>query len=354
MLLTQRDPRTEGHVIDPQSSGIRSTRRRAAVRTVAAAQRVALVFAIALATSGCLTVNLFDGAPKPMIESVVYGKSGPKILMLEINGTITESPGPASVLGSEDESMVSRIQEQLDRARDQGDIQALLLRINSPGGTVTGSDLVYSEIQRYKAETGIPIIAQMMGTAASGGYYVAMASEWVIAHPTTITGSIGVIFVGVSIAGLMEKIGIEDQTLTTGAYKDAGSPLRRMSPEERSQLQSVLDDMQARFETVVERGRPKLGAEKVAAAADGRIYSAEQAKALGLVDEVGDIRHAIEVAQRRISATESRVVSYHRPREWRQNLYQRTTAPNEIHLNLTPGLPRFQAPGFYYLWSPGR
>jgi protease-4 len=354
MLPTHLDPRTEELVIDLQSSGTGSTPRRAASRTLAATCRVALVFVIAIATSGCLTVNLFDGTPKPMIETVVYGSTGPKILMLEINGTITESPGPASVLGSEDESTVSRIQEQLDRAREKGDIQALLLRINSPGGTVTGSDLVYSEIQRYKAETGIPVIAQMMGTAASGGYYVAMASDWVVAHPTSITGSIGVIFVGVSVAGLMEKIGIEDQTLTTGAYKDAGSPLRRMSPEERAQLQSVLDDMQVRFEAVVERGRPKLGAERVAAAADGRIYSAKQAKALGLIDEVGDIQHSIEIAQRRISATTSQVVSYHRPSEWRQNLYQRTTTPNEITLNLAPGLPSFEAPGFYYLWSPGR
>jgi protease-4 len=341
-------------VIDPQSSGTKTLGGRAWRRAILAAPRVTLALAIALVSSGCLTVNLFDGAPKPMIESVVYGSAGPKILMLEINGVITESPGPERVLGSGEESTVSRIQEQLDRARDKGDIEALLLRINSPGGTVTGSDLVYSEIQRYKAETGIPVIAQMMGTAASGGYYVAMASDWVIAHPTTVTGSIGVIFMGVSVAGLMEKIGIEDQTLTTGAYKGAGSPLRRMSPEERAQLQSVLDDMQTRFELVVERGRPKLGAKKVAAAADGRIYSAEQARALGLVDEIGDIHHAVTIAQRRLGSTTSRVVSYHRPREWRQNLYQRTTPPNEITLNLTPGLPRMEAPGFYYLWSPGR
>jgi protease-4 len=341
-------------VIDPQSSGTGTPRASTGQRRIVAAPRAALAVAIALLASGCLTVNLFDGAPKPMIESVVYGSTGPKILLLEINGTITESPGPVSVLGSEEESTVSRVQEQLDRARDKGDIEALLLRINSPGGTVTGSDLVYSEIQRYKAETGIPVIAQLMGTAASGGYYVAMASDWVVAHPTTVTGSIGVIFMNVSVAGLMEKIGIEDQTLTTGAYKDAGSPLRRMSPDERAQLQSVLDELQTRFELVVERGRPKLGAEKVAAAADGRIYSAGQARALGLVDEIGDIHHAISIAQRRLNSTTSRVVSYHRPGEWRQNLYQRTAIPNEITLNLTPGLPRLEAPGFYFLWSPGR
>lgn len=341
-------------MIDPQSSGTGTPRASTGQRRIVAAPRAALAVAIALLASGCLTVNLFDGAPKPMIESVVYGSTGPKILLLEINGTITESPGPVSVLGSEEESTVSRVQEQLDRARDKGDIEALLLRINSPGGTVTGSDLVYSEIQRYKAETGIPVIAQLMGTAASGGYYVAMASDWVVAHPTTVTGSIGVIFMNVSVAGLMEKIGIEDQTLTTGAYKDAGSPLRRMSPDERAQLQSVLDELQTRFELVVERGRPKLGAEKVAAAADGRIYSAGQARALGLVDEIGDIHHAISIAQRRLNSTTSRVVSYHRPGEWRQNLYQRTAIPNEITLNLTPGLPRLEAPGFYFLWSPGR
>jgi len=338
-------------VIDPQRSGTPIRETRVPLRPRLA---LALILALGLASSGCLTVNLFDGAPKPLVETVVHGSSGPKILMLDIDGTLSESPGPASVFGDEEESTVSRVQEQLDRAREKGDIEALLLRINSPGGTVTASDLVYTEIQRYKAETGVPVVAQMMGTAASGGYYVAMASDWVVAHPTTVTGSIGVIFMGVSVAGLMEKIGIEDQTITTGAYKDAGSPLRRMTPDERPQLQSVLDDMQTRFELVVERGRPKLGAEKVAAAADGRIYSAQQARDLGLVDEIGDIRRAIAVAERRLGATSSQVVSYHRPREWRQNLYQRSATPTEISLNLTPGLPRLTAPGFYYLWSPGR
>ena len=153
---------------------------------------------------------------------------------------------------------MSRVREQLDRARDDPEVRALLLRINSPGGTATASDLVYGEILRFKRERGVPVVAQLMGLATSGGYYVAMAADVVVAHPTTVTGSIGVRFVSVSLAGLMEKVGIEDQTLVAGSHKDAGSPLRRLTREERAHLQSVLDDLHSRFEQVVAAGRPNL------------------------------------------------------------------------------------------------
>jgi protease-4 len=180
-----------------------------------------------------------------------------------------------------------------------------------------------------------------------------MAADSVVAHPTTITGSIGVIFLGVNVVGLMEKLGIENQTLTAGAHKDAGSPLRRLSAEERRHLQSVLDELHARFREVVVAGRPALDAAAVAKLADGRIFTAESARELGLIDEVADLEQTLEVARKLLGAPETRVVTYHRPREFANNLYTRAPAPPQLRLEI-PGLSAWlRAPGFYYLWAPG-
>lgn len=304
--------------------------------------------------SGCVSVQLFPGPPQPLVETVVHGESGPKVLLLDIDGLIAELPEERGLLGRREESMVARVREQLERAREDSLVRALLLRINSPGGTATASDILYREILEFKKERGMPVVAQLMGVATSGGYYVAMAADWIVAHPTTVTGSIGVIFLGVNFVGLMEKLGIENQTLRAGKHKDAGSVLRRMSAEERARIQSVLDDMHARFKQVVVDGRADLGAARVDALADGSIYSAEQAVAEGLVDGIGYLEDAVGEVEKRAGLESSRVVSYHRPREWRENLYTRAPFPTALRLDLGTDLPRLGRPGFLYLWLPAR
>lgn len=312
-----------------------------------------LLLASALAATGCVSIRVFDVAPRPLTESVVHGRAGPKILLVEIDGALSEVPESDALFGASEESMIARLREQLDKAREDEEIRALLLRVNSPGGSVTASDILYRELRRFKQQRGLPLVAQLMGVAASGGYYVAMAADRVLAYPTTVTGSIGVIFVGLEFSGLMQKLGIADQTLTTGAFKDAGSPLRPMSEAERAQLQSVLDQMHARFVEVVVEGRPDLGPEQVAALADGRIFSAGQALEAGLVDGIGDLHDAIAEAQRLAGIRRSRVVTYHRPREWVKNVYARSPLPRELTIRLEPPLPLLARPGFLYLWAPG-
>jgi protease-4 len=180
-----------------------------------------------------------------------------------------------------------------------------------------------------------------------------MAADEVIAQPTAVTGSIGVIFVGLNLTGLMGKLGVADQTLTAGEQKDAGSWLRPMKPAERAHLQAILDDMHARFKHVVAQGRPSLDPKRLDALADGRIFSADQALASGLVDRLGDLEEAVDAAERRAGIESSRVVIYHRPREYRQNVYtQAPAAPRVLKLELTPSLP-IERPGFLYLWAPG-
>jgi hypothetical protein len=151
----------------------------------------------------------------------------------------------------------------------------------------------------------------------------------------------------------MEKIGVMDQTFTSGSYKDAGSSLRPMAPEEREMIQSVLDDLYRRFQEVVATGRPTLGAERVAELADGRIYSAPQAHAAGLIDGISDLPGAIEEARRRAGLEKARVVSYHRRREWRENLYTRPSAPATPLLDAAALLGVLRTPSFLYLWRPG-
>jgi protease-4 len=324
---------------------------------------------VVLSASGCVSIDLLSsGASAPLEESIVRGTRGPKILLVDIDGVIGALPDRRSFFGGQELSMIARVREVLDRARADSDVKALLLRIDSPGGTVTASEQVYTEILRFKEERGVPVVAQLLGTAASGGYYIAMAADEVQAHPTTVTGSIGVIFSSVNIAGLMDKLGIEDQTIKGGVYKDAGSPLRRLSSEERDQLQSIVDDLHRRFREVVATGRPNLTEEEVASLSNGRIYSAPQALDYGLVDRMGTLEDAARLLESRIGTGESRVVAYHRPIEIRRNLY--TKSPGGLsgpaaatglagtgslgqaisQLGLSRVLSR---PGFHYLWWPG-
>lgn len=324
---------------------------------------LALAAVVALATPGCVKLDILSLGPDgPPQQSVVAGTTGPKVLLLEIDGVINGAEMP-SFFGTSP-STVARVRRVLDLARQDPEIEGLLLRIDSPGGTATASEQVYTEILRFKKEKSVPVVAQLLTTAASGGYYIAMAADEVQAHPTTVVGSIGVIFTSMNFAGLMEKLGIEDQTITGGEYKDIGSPFRPLTAEERAQLQSIVDDLHARFREVVDRGRPELDAEQVEALANGRIYSAPQALENGLVDRVGAMEDAVGLLSDRVGAPDVRVVAYHRPNRSRSNYYMQApgfagpsggAAPSPLDATtmgqvLAPLLGR---PGFHYLWWPG-
>jgi len=334
-----------GGVRDAAERGVGG--RASASRLRASASGLARAAIACLASLGCVTIDLPLGGPGELQETIVAGESGPKLLLLDVQGVLSEAEDTGSLGLGGRESSVARLREQLERAREDDDVRGVLLRIDSPGGTVTASDILHREVLRFKEETKRPVVAECMGVCASGGYYVAMAADRVLAHPTSVTGSIGVIFSGLSLAGLLEKIGVEDQTLTSGAFKDAGSPLRRMTEAERAQLQSVIDDLYARFLAVVEQGRPGLAPDAVRRLADGRVYSAQQAKDAGLVDALGYLPDALDELKQRAGLSEARVVVYHRPRELRENLYSASarSAPRALTAFL-------RGPGFLYLWWP--
>ena len=174
-------------------------------------------------------------------------------------------------------------------------VKAIVLRIDSPGGGVVPSQEIHDAVKRVKNKSNKAVIASMGTVAASGGYYIAAATDRIIANPGTLTGSIGVIMEMANFEGLMKKVGVEGVVIKSGRFKDVGSPVRKMSDEERKLLQSVMDDVHQQFIQAVADGR-SLEVSDVEPLADGRIYTGRQAKEARLVDELGDLDDAIHIA----------------------------------------------------------
>jgi len=283
---------------------------------------------------------------------VVLGDGdGPRLVLLEIEGLISEA-SPESPFGIERPSMLATAREVLRRAAEDDENAGLLLRIHSPGGTVTASETLHHLVRTYKEETGRPVVAYLQGIAASGGYYAAVAADEVVAHPVAITGSIGVIMMGVNISGLLDRFGIADQTFTSGPYKDSGSMLRTMRDDERVYLQGVIDELQHSFIEAVDAGRPALDTESIEKLADGRIYTARTALDRGLVDSIGHLEDAVHALEQRARISDSSVVMYRRPGDYRDNVYSGVDIPIQIDIDVLSFDPRRLAPGFYYLWAP--
>ncbi len=314
---------------------------------------IVIVLTILLASmAGCVTINLPPG-PGPLKEEVLSGSGADKILLVDLSGVISsqEKEGLFS-----QPSMLSDLKEQLELAAKDDRIKGLLLRINSPGGTVTASDILYHEILTYKRQRKVPVVASIVDVGASGGYYVAAAADAIMAHPSSVTGSLGVIMLTVNARGLLEKVGVEANAVTSGPRKDMGSPFRAMSPEERDIFQGVIDQLYQRFLTVIQEGRPNLSPEQIRKLADGRIYTGEQAKEAGLIDTIGYLDDAVELAKKRAKVSNVRVVTYRRPGEYRNNIYSRLSGeagawPTLPSLDLF-ALVRGGTPQFMYLWMP--
>ncbi len=306
--------------------------------------------------SGCVFItgdfNPLSTRPQPLEEHVVAGSGKAKIVMLDIANTITSEESEGALGINKEESTVARVEAVLQQAGEDDDVCALVVRINSPGGTVTASDIVYEQLRRFRNEHHVPVIAQLMDMAASGGYYSALAADEIVANPTTVTGSIGVVFYGVSFEGLMDKIGVRNQTVRTGSMKDIGSPLRTMTPEEKKVLQTLLDQMFARFIGLVRSRRPKLTPEGEARISDGRVLSAEQALDLGLIDRIAYLEDTLSRAKTLAKVPEASVVMYRRPDEFSDTIYARAPTAQQINLLNVNLHPLLQSPQFLYMWLP--
>jgi protease-4 len=235
-----------------------------------------------------------------MFESGWVG--GDKVALIRIEGIIIDSRETI---------------EELRHYRDNPSVKAIVLRIDSPGGGVVPSQEIFSEVQKTRAEGKIKLVTSMGNVAASGGYYIAAATNKIVANPGTLTGSIGVIMEVPNLKGLLEKVGVQSLVIKSGRYKDMASPFRAMPEENRILLQSVLDDVHAQFIEAVAVGRA-MKLEQVRVLADGRIFTGKQAQSVSLVDEIGDLHDAIKIAAELVGISgEPRVLETRKRFSWR-------------------------------------
>ncbi len=256
-----------------------------------------LVIFLYLGSIGAASVLILRGSPDrdggtdgESFGSLLSGAPKESVGWVRISGPIYESRGDSIFdKGSRQWARRIKILSETDG------VKAIVLDINSPGGSVGAVQEIYSQILRIKKEKGIPFVALFGDVAASGGYYLAAACDKIVAHPGTLTGSIGVIFSVSNMEGLFKKIGYKTDPIKSGIHKDIGSPARPMTKIEREILQALIDDAYGQFVSAVSLGR-NMSIEDVKKIADGRIYSGNQALALGMVDVLGDSIDALELA----------------------------------------------------------
>ena len=331
----------------------------ASSRQLMAVTVYATAFGLLAGMAGCAQPSLLItpvSKRRNLVETELWRESWwalDKIALIDVTGTLTNTH--RRQLWGEGEHSVSLLLEQLDKARRDRLVKGVVLRISSPGGTVVASELMHDEITHFK-KSGKPIIAVMMDVATSGAYYVACACDEILAQPSTVTGSIGVIMQTFDVTGTMNLIGVRSDAITSGEFKDIGSPLRKMRPEERELFQHVVNDMYGRFVDVVVEGRSDLDEAAVRRLADGRIYTATQALEAGLIDRIANLREAVGMVKERIGSKRIRFVAYTRPFGYRPNYYAQTPyAIGDINLlNIdVPGWPYHTTPQFLYIWAPG-
>ncbi len=237
-------------------------------------------------------------------ENVVSGYGNDKIVQLFVNGVISGTQNAAGV-----PSMTELLGEQLRRVEEDDSVKALVLRIDSPGGEVVATDEIHSRLLRLKQVRHIPIVISMGSTAASGGYYLATSGDAIFANPNTLTGSLGVIFNLVNYSEAANKLGVHQYAIKSGRFKDIGSPSRPLTEPERQIFQTLVNESYNKFVDVIVNGR-NLSRQRVLEIADGRVYSGEQAKRLGLIDQFGDLEDATHYALSLSGSPEAMVVRY--------------------------------------------
>ena len=312
-----------------------------------------------LLTCACIQVYPFG---RPDIREVTIESSRAlidfnKVAVIDVRGfLVTESAGS---LFSSYTTCVADLRERLERAAADRWVRAVVLRIDSPGGVVTAADIMREQVLAFRKETGKPVVACFLDVAASGGYYVAVASDRIVANPTSVTGSVGVIAQFHNVEALCRKLGIGTEVIKSGKMKDMGSAFRPMTDDERRTLQSLNDCFFKRFLAVVKDGRPKMPEPSLKLISDGRIVDAPTALKLGMVDRIGYLEDAIDEARGLAGVKTSRVILYRSGERANRNIYARASSagapPGDLRGLLREVLGEFAArssPRFLYLWTP--
>ncbi len=330
---------------------------------------VAIILGILLLLSLALNMLSFHPLlfkPKDVVVEVLdrqYGdpEAQSKIAVITVQGALTHED-PQTLFGGT-LGPVSFLERQLAKAKEDEDVKAVIIEINSPGGTVAASDEMHHMIEQFKKDKGVPVVVFMKELAASGGYYIAANADHIVATHTTVTGSIGVIMMLVDMSEAMEYLRIKFVPLTSrGGYKDVGSPFRRMTGKEKEYLQNIVNGFYDRFVEIVFNGRRRKGnwekPEDVEQIADGRIYNAKQAIKNHLIDEIGYFEKAYDAAIRLApDVRKARVVRYRqKPRSSLPFIFGSAT-PGAGDINIVKidagDLATLPPSRFLYMWQPG-
>lgn len=322
------------------------------------------LFLLLLSACSPLSVTFTLGAKDtPLRETAVLEDKGAnaKVALIDVQGTIIDAARPA-LFGS-GSNPVDDLVARLKLAEEDPSVRAVVIRINSPGGSVTASDTMYAEIRRFASVTKKPVVASLGEVAASGGYYIALAADEIVTQPTTITASIGVIIPTINFSDGLRRIGIVARSIKSGENKDLANPLEPMREGQYAILQAMVDEFYARFRNLVIERRESRGLDtsRIDQLTDGRVVTGAEAMKAGLADRSGDLRDAFERAKQLAGVSSARLVKYHeqyqKPRTaYSPHVTSPTDAPHtEINLlQLDVGDAFLGAGGTnaYYLWAP--
>ena len=345
-------------------------RRKLYFRGIAVKSTLPLLLFLALAGPGCISPIKTDSSvsvtgpvtahviaeipPKsscPLMAMRVEPGEAATIAVIDVDGLLVNQnvTGPFA----SGENPVDLFREKLDAVAADAKVCAVVLRLNSPGGAVTATDIMWRELQNFRARTHKPVVVCLMDYGCSGAYYLATAGDLIVAHPTTLTGGIGVVFNSYNLRDSMGTLGILPQIIKSGTNIDMGAVTQALSPEMRKLLQSVGDDLHKRFRDIVITYRP--GVTQQETTFDGRIFTAQQALDLKLIDRIGYLDDAIALARDMARQPNAQVVLYHRGNDPARTPYA-TTPNHPLQCSLfpfsIPGLDRSRLPAFLYLWQP--
>jgi protease-4 len=290
------------------------------------------------------------------IHAMPLGKpacgDGPRVAVLDVDGLLLNQDftGPLSA----GENPVSLFREKLDAIGADPRVKAVVLRINTPGGGVTASDILWHDLREFKARTKLPVVACMLDVTAGGGYYLATAADVIVAHPTSVTGGIGVILNLYNLREMMGQFNIQPQEVKSGKHIDMGTPVRNLPEDVRKLLEKMAGEYHDRFRQIVVTSRPKVDAAREETF-DGRVFTAREALALRLVDQLGYLDDAVALAREMGQCEGAVPVLYRRANDPARSLYavtpntplQATMLPVSV-----PGIDRTKLPTFLYLWQP--
>ncbi len=314
-----------------------------------------VVFGLLIITAGIVSVALLLGgsggaassSPAVYDEEYVSGDGAERIAAIPVEGEISDAD--SALGGVQPVTSPEGLEDALRQAQEDDSVVAAVLEVNSPGGGVTASDKMHQSILDFKKESGKPVVVSMGSVAASGGYYIATAADEIVANETTLTGSLGVILPLTNFSKAADKYGITQDAITSGEFKDIGSPFKKLKPDEREILQGIVDQNYDEFVSVIVEGR-NLPEQRVREIADGRIYSGEQAKELGLVDEFGGLEEAAEIAREEAKVDDATVIRYTQTPAFSDLLRARLAppAPDAVRIMEAAGVELSPEPKYLY------